>query len=329
MPEHSVDEFRQACGAAGPLTLSVEGPDHPDGREVIVESPSAVLGSQPRADVHLPGEAVGNRHAYLQVIAGRVFCLEIDDECRCSGRTAHKAPAGWIRDRPSSSGRTGCGWSAACAGRQAASPRGGGQPDQQSRPEQLNPLAAGSADRLGAPDATLEIVRHRTLQARWPLDRLLSLVGRNPVCKVRIHKASVSRVHLRVVRTADGTWLIDLLSEGGVRVNGERVSIARLGDADRIQIRDVLIRARFAPTPLAVLPAPPSADCGLRIADSKIRHQDPTAIFQSAIGGAGRPRAGGAAVPSGRPVQPDAAADVRAVPAGADADVPDVHRPAQ
>ena len=64
-----------------------------------------------------------------------------------------------------------------------------------------------------------------------------TLIGRSPECRVTIEDALVSRVHARVVVTADGVHVEDAGSRNGVRVNGKRASGAvKLQDGDRIRV---------------------------------------------------------------------------------------------
>ena len=69
--------FLQACGAAGPLRLGVE---YTAGREALsreFEQPFLLVGREAAADLPLNDPAVSRRHAYLQVIAGHLFCLDV------------------------------------------------------------------------------------------------------------------------------------------------------------------------------------------------------------------------------------------------------------
>src|SRR5262245_26155864 len=71
----STSQFLRACGAAGPLRLSVESPA---GEEVIrgeFDQPFLLIGREEWADLPLANSAVSRRHAFLQVIDGRLFCF--------------------------------------------------------------------------------------------------------------------------------------------------------------------------------------------------------------------------------------------------------------
>src|SRR5215831_12524975 len=68
----------QAFGAAGPLELEVRtGPRSETTRRVFRQH-FALVGRVPRADVFLDDEEASPRHAYLQVVDGRVVVLDLD-----------------------------------------------------------------------------------------------------------------------------------------------------------------------------------------------------------------------------------------------------------
>src|SRR2546423_71321 len=69
-------QFLQACGARTPLRLEVTGPD---GMVVthVFHQPFVLVGNDERADLVLEDEEVSKRHVYLQIIAGRVFWLDL------------------------------------------------------------------------------------------------------------------------------------------------------------------------------------------------------------------------------------------------------------
>ena len=69
------------------------------------------------------------------------------------------------------------------------------------------------------------------------------LIGRGPKSHMVLKVAGVSRTHARILRNAEGTYVIsDLSSGGGVAVNGRPCKEAPLAAGDRIIIADVEIR---------------------------------------------------------------------------------------
>src|SRR5947209_8935006 len=99
MSKFSLDLFLQACGASGPLHLSVE---HAGAAErYVLHQPFALVGGDPRADVRLTGGLVARRHAYLQVLGGRLVCVDLAGFPTSPPETAGHRPEDRRRDRKS------------------------------------------------------------------------------------------------------------------------------------------------------------------------------------------------------------------------------------
>src|SRR4051812_22192252 len=77
MIDQPMGEFVSACGSAGPLLLGVEEPGTPGVSWRVFGQPFLVVGRAPGADLFLNDPAVSRRHAYLQLIAGRLFCVDL------------------------------------------------------------------------------------------------------------------------------------------------------------------------------------------------------------------------------------------------------------
>src|SRR5947209_20319442 len=82
MSTFSLDEFSRACGAAGPLRLTVDCGGTAE--TYALPQPFALAGSDPRADVDpLRGGAAAGRPrlprrcAYLQILGGRLLGLDL------------------------------------------------------------------------------------------------------------------------------------------------------------------------------------------------------------------------------------------------------------
>src|SRR4051794_9957635 len=71
------DPFLDACGSTGPLRLVVRGPGASGDEVRSFPRPFAVVGRDGAADLVLDHPEVGRRHAYLQLIAGRLFCADL------------------------------------------------------------------------------------------------------------------------------------------------------------------------------------------------------------------------------------------------------------
>lgn len=74
------------------------------------------------------------------------------------------------------------------------------------------------------------------LLAEYPLSLDVTSIGRSPDNDIRVAKSAVSRKHAKVVFGPQGYTVIDLGSENGTFVNGERITEKLLTNGDRILI---------------------------------------------------------------------------------------------
>jgi hypothetical protein len=96
----------------------------------------------------------------------------------------------------------------------------------------------------------LEFRNGRRAKDRWSVNRLLTLVGRAPDCKIHLTADDISPYHCGLVSTRCGLWVVDL-SGRGVVVNGERMRVAPLPHSAELWIGRFLIACQYQipPTP--------------------------------------------------------------------------------
>lgn len=240
MGEPSLSLFHEACGALGPLHLEVAG-EGEETRHHFLPQPFALIGRDARADVSLLHEQVSRRHVYLQVIAGRVFCVDLGSRFGIRWEKGNRL-SGWI-DGTRSVGigpyRIKPGWddqAVACD-----------EADSADLPSPLYPQLPGPA---GMPVVVLEALNVRT-RPSWQMNPVLALVGRSHQCQVRISDGRLSRCHCSLLRTPLGVWVVDLLGKDGIQVNGLNVRSERLDEGDELRVGKVLLRIRYIPTSAA------------------------------------------------------------------------------
>jgi pSer/pThr/pTyr-binding forkhead associated (FHA) protein len=288
--DRPLERFWEACAAVAPLTLTVRSPDGLETPRVL-EQPFAVLGRASHLDVALDDPDVSRRHLYIQVVAGRLFCVDLKSRTgmRWDDRSA---PHGWLHaGQPLTLGR-----------HQVLAPAG--LPD---RPSDWDPLAT---DWPGEPLPSLSLSFRNTAQRPWcQLRRVVTLVGSAPPCKVRLRSSLISRVDCALVRTPSGVWLVDLLGRGEVRLNGVRVRLARLEDRDRLELGEFQIRIHCEPgaggaPPISSQAGPSSlpALCGNQIGLPRGAASNPAAPLVPAPRASGERRAE-AALPVGLHLQ--------------------------
>jgi pSer/pThr/pTyr-binding forkhead associated (FHA) protein len=215
--------FREACGADEPLVLEIAGPGLPEATRSYFDVPYAVVGRHRGCDPRLEDSQVRTRHYYLQTIGGRVFALDLSSS---SGLGRWLAPSDLLAVGT-------CSLRLVSAGNPASEPI-----------EQWNPMESGSAGRTFLPAVSLEFLSYPQSR-QWAVNRVLTLVGGQLPCKVRLDSRSVSPVHCALLLTRQGLWIVNLLGRNGIAVNGRPVRWALLQDGARLQIGRFPIRVSY------------------------------------------------------------------------------------
>jgi pSer/pThr/pTyr-binding forkhead associated (FHA) protein len=252
----SEEFFLAACGSSEPLRIGVG-----QRNETLLETrtfrqPFLVIGRRPESDLMLDHWQVSRRHAYLQLIEGQYYCVDLGSRTGTHGRDATER-SGWL---------------------------------ERGRAIQIGPYAvrpewpSQSGQSFGLlPKVTWEMPGRVIGQAVWQMDRHLVLIGRSPACKIRIVESDVSRFHCSLVLTPNGVWVIDLLGQKGLFVNDEPVRCARLEDGDSLRVGRHVLRARYETEP-AALPRPESTSSSPP--QSNLMAVAPPSLFRtSSLGG--------------------------------------------
>jgi FHA domain len=74
------------------------------------------------------------------------------------------------------------------------------------------------------------------------MDRSMVVVGRHPLCDVRLDSLRISRHHCCMTQDRDEVVVRDLGSTNGIRINGERVERGRLRTGDELSIAHIRYR---------------------------------------------------------------------------------------
>ncbi len=225
--------FAKACGATGPLELIVDRSDDPAIERHILDAPFLTVGRDPRADLCLTHRGISRRHAYLQLVSGRLFCLDLGSRFGTYvGGECHQA--GWVERREVV--RIGPYRLRLDTG--DLQPWASSEADANAGPRQ--PAESSSLPRL-----FLELWDRSDEPSVWQVDRELALIGTSADCEVRVLDPSISAHHCSLLRTPTGIWVVDLLGLDGVMVNGTSVRYARVYDGDELHLGNSLIRLRY------------------------------------------------------------------------------------
>ncbi|MBI3410913.1 MAG: FHA domain-containing protein [Planctomycetes bacterium] len=225
-----MESFLKACGANGPLFLQVEKRAAEEPQRKILDQPFAVVGRDQRADLTLLGEQVSRRHAYLQVIGGTVFCIDLESRTGTHWDGQSRS-FGWVyHDQLVRVGKHKI---------RLVNPASDGELEILKASNPFNPA---TPEIPIYPSAALEIRSGSNSPILWPLNRPLVLIGGALECKVRLHGAGISRIHCSLVSTPRGVWVVDLRSAGGVYLNDKRVRFGRLVNGDAFRVGSFTLR---------------------------------------------------------------------------------------
>ena len=223
--------FATACGATAPLDLRVDLAGGGVLAEGSVDQPFTLVGRDDACDVTLADPDIDPRHAWLQVLSGRVFAVDLGSRAGLTWPGGGRGP-GWLD--PGTPVRIG---SFLLRLRAPAADR------PSTYPTSYNPLAADTGAKA-RPAVALEFRNGRRARDRWQVNRLLTLVGRAADCKIHLTADDISPYHCGLVSTPSGLWVVDL-SGHGVVVNGERMRFAPLPQGAELWVGRFLIGCQY------------------------------------------------------------------------------------
>ena len=241
MNRHSADMFLHATGGTAPFCITVDSSSQGSQvysnagwrRQFKFDQPFILVGNHERADLRLDSDSISRRQVYLQLLNGRVFATSLSSRIPTLWGTRAQT-SGWVE--PGGSLRIGpytLRFDGVANAGGAASPS-------------INPLAAES---FAGPPVTFLLQGGRSGADQAVIDRILTLVGHAPPCKLVMKSSRVSAIHCSLVRTAEGLWVTDLASREGVEVNGQSVRFALLAEGDLLQIGGRRIEVRYGKRP--------------------------------------------------------------------------------
>lgn len=263
MNDPLINRFADACGAVGPLDLRVDLADGGVLAEGSVAMPFTLVGRDDACDVTLNDAEVNPRHVWLQAVGGRLYAVDL------GSRTGLAWPGG----------STGSGWLDAGVPVRVGPFQLRLRCPVASKPAEFppgyNPVQSDPSVAKNRPPVVLEFRNGKRGKDRWTVNRLITLVGRAPECKINLTADDIVGYHCGLVLTPDGLWVVDL-SGRGVVVNGERMRVSPLRHGAELWVGRFLIGTHYPaaantpalgrpglltpPTPLPGLPQSPAPD---------------------------------------------------------------------
>ncbi|MDR3637931.1 MAG: FHA domain-containing protein [Isosphaeraceae bacterium] len=232
MNRTGVDPFLAACGGEGPLIVK-SGVRDAGTEPRSLRQPFLVVGRLPRGDVCLDNPQVSRRHAYFQLLDGRLYGVDLGSR---TGTVHAGKPleAGWID--PAQDVRIG-----PFGLRLLSGSRGSREGEDATEPsDPLNP-DFGQA-RFELPPARLEVAIAGAPPRVWRMGGALALIGHGSLCRLRLKDHRVARYHCSLVRVPEGLWVVDLLTEWGTAHNGSLIRSCPVLPGDFLSIGPFSIR---------------------------------------------------------------------------------------
>lgn len=243
MSESFASMLQYAVGNSAPIRLLVRGGSSPP-NVVELASPFAIVGRARDCDVTIAQDKVGYRHAYLQVIGGRIACVDL----LSAGGIHWDGPPfqGWIS--AAHRFRIGDSWLQVFDD--------GWQADASlPSPQEFKPRSEQRPEFGVLPQVDLELLNTSAKGTMWPINRVITLLGRDERCRITCADENISKVHCSLLLLPTGLWVIDLLGKGGIKVNGETVKGCLLTADAELEIGRYRLRTRYAPANV-VMPPP-------------------------------------------------------------------------
>lgn len=241
-----MNDFSTACGLSEPLRLVYTHRATGATNAATLSEPYALLGRHPQNSIRLDDPSVSKKHAYLQVIDGCPFVVDLG--ARTGVRIGGEPLAmGWVEAGDTLQ----IGEFDIALGH---TKRVGNRPSPMAASPNMSPLELAcwpGEDHSHTPSHPI------------PIRSALSLIGRDLFCNLHLRDERVRPFHAALVEAAGDIWLIDLPGSGGTRLNGRLARCAMLQVGDRIGLNGLQLDVRlsrsaipFAAADTAMAPVP-------------------------------------------------------------------------
>lgn len=222
-----------AAAVPSPLRFRLRfGDGKVEEREIL--SPYTIIGRGEGSDIRLSEPTVSYRHAYLQAIGSRIACIDL---LSVTGIVWGGPPFhGWVSPRHTL--RIGTTeiqlldehW--VCD--ETLKPPLEFRPRDEQRPEYgLLPVVE------------LELLNTQYQGKKWPINRVITLVGRDDRCRITVLDDRLSRVQCSLLLLPSGLWVIDLMGKGGIELNGQPCRCGLLSAGAELSIGPYKLTAHY------------------------------------------------------------------------------------
>ncbi len=244
MEDHQTSMLAYATAAPGPLRFEIRTSD---GNRIEREFASSyiVIGRGPGSDLQLTEKTVSFRHAYIQVIGQRVAYVDLLSVAgvQVSGPPFH----GWLStEHEISIGSTklrllGDHWD---------------YDEALPSPLDFRPRDEARIEYGVLPHVDLELLNTAHQGVRWPINRVITLVGRDDRCRITVADDRLSRVQCALLLLPSGLWGVDVLGKGGVQFDDHVSNCGLLATGTVLQLGPYQLTPHYLSAPPAQTIAP-------------------------------------------------------------------------
>lgn len=252
MEDQYLQMLQYAAAVPAPLRLEVTRAGA-EPETVTLAKPFLLIGRDPSNDIVIPNNGVSSRHLYLQAIGSRIAAIDLNSR---SGTEYHGENfSGWLSDEnriqiPGTELQlTDSFWV--------------NDPTLQP-PLEFRPRDQHRAEYGALPKVELELLNTSAKGKTWPINRVITLIGRDERCRITIVDKRIARTHCALLLLPSGLWVVDLSGRGEIQVNGQACRCMMIADGVELQIGPYLVTARYPEIPAPIAQAPVHSDSGER-----------------------------------------------------------------
>ena len=187
---------------------------------VLMDRPYLLIGSDPECDVILEHDEIAPRHGLLLWVDGQIFFCDLAPRSSRGSVKQHPPNGYWLSHEPAAIGPFQLRLD---------------KPSSSPEPE-YSPLDRSPGLMEDFPQFALQFQGVEQADNHWPVNRVVTMIGRGSQCKLRLNHPSMPIVQSCLVRTKNGCWLIDIIGTGTTGVNKHAITIAPIDIGDILHL---------------------------------------------------------------------------------------------
>lgn len=187
---------------------------------VVMDRPFLLIGSDSECDLILEHDEIAPRHCLLHWVDSHIFCCHLAPRSKRVPAKQQPPNGCWLNNEPIAIGPF-----------QLLLDKPTSLPEPESSPLDRSPGLMSDF-----PQFALQFQGVEQSDNQWPVNRVVTMIGRGSQCKLRLNHPSMPIVQACLIRTKNGCWLIDVLGAGTTGVNNRAITIAPIDIGDVLQL---------------------------------------------------------------------------------------------